>query len=166
MRLVVPLLLLAACGPRPTTSDAVPADAALVYEWNTGSLPPAYHRTETIRVAPDGAASLEVQRSYGGGLSQTWPFRLDDAARQRLYAALQEAGLGTRWREESDPPIGGASWTASVTADGQTTRVPSFVVPRQQGAKERVGEAVRAVVPDSVAAARDAWLEATEGEEP
>jgi len=166
MRYLLLLILLTSCGPRPTPATGVPPDFAVVYEWNTGSLPPAYHRTETIRVAPDGAATLGVRRRYDDGVSQSWSFPLDDAGRQRLYAALQEAGLGTDWREESNPPIGGASWTATVTADGRTTSVPNFVVRSQQGPKERVGETLRAVVPDSVAAARDAWLETTEGEEP
>jgi hypothetical protein len=168
MRLLL-VLFLSACTAAPPSerpasrSAGHPDDFSVRYFWDTGSLPPEYHYRHVIEVQRDGAGTASITRSYGDGPSETLPFQLEAGAMDTLYADLDAAGLfSTRWREESDPPVGGSYWSLTATADGRTVEVPTYVVEGQQAAAEQIAGRVRAVVPAAVQAELDAWREGTE----
>ena len=154
--------LLSACGT-VRLPDERPADFAVEAAWSTGSLPPQYHHRERLEITPSGAGALRSETAYGDGPSGTWSFQLNAADLDTLYDDLREAGLVRSWLRDSDPPVGGSSWWADVTAAGQTIEIPAFV-RRGQASKERVGDALRAAVPGDVWAAHREWLAEAQAE--
>ncbi|MEM0962629.1 MAG: hypothetical protein AAGK21_08860 [Bacteroidota bacterium] len=134
-----------------------PDDFSVEARWRTGSLPPPYHHSEHITISPAGDGVLRGETAYGDGPSETWTFQLGEDDLDRLYDDLREAGLFRSWREDTNPPVGGGSWWADVTAGGDTTEIPSF--PRGGwGDKQRVEDVLRSAVPSATWSAHASWL--------
>ncbi len=156
-------LLLNACTASGPTGT--PADFKLTYAWREGSLPPPYHYSYQIVLAPDGSGNITFTPDYAGPDVPTWvePFQLSGAERGALYAALvAQDVLRERWQAEPMPPVGGSSATLQVTAHGQTITLPNFVVEGQQSRAAAIHALVEAQVPEAIwrqlRAQRDAYM--------
>lgn len=153
---------LGACASAPHLPTDRPDDFSVIYGWSTGSLPPQYHHSVRLDIAPDGSGSLRGASAYGQGPTETWAFALSPTDLDALYADLHAAGLFRSWSEDGDPPIGGSSWWAEAKARGQTVEVPPFVVRGQGDAKMAVEDILRSAAPAEVWAAHAAWLTETQ----
>lgn len=152
---LLPLLACSLFTPETPPVDTHPADFSVLYEWYEGSMPPPYHYEYTLQVAADGAGTLTMIPDYPGEGVPVWTetFTVEPAALDALYRQLVEAGaFTTNWREEDDPPVGGSYATATLTADGETVAIPSFVIPNQGEAQDEIFAALEAVVPADIRA--------------
>jgi hypothetical protein len=153
--LLLAALLLAACAAGDPAAGPPPPDFQLRYDWREGSLPPPYHYEYTITLAADGSGTMTMLPGYPGPGVPTFEerFTLAPEALDRLHDALIAEGLLREgWREQRDPPVGGASWTLEVTHAGRTVVIPAFPVEAQQARAAAIAAAVEAIVPQ---AARD-----------
>jgi hypothetical protein len=155
---ITSLLLLVATGcaavnPTPNPLDKRPADFAVTYEWQEGSLPPPYHYEYTIKIKPDGQGEIVMLPDYDTDATPYWieNFTVTPAALDQLYRLLIDQGLFTqRWQALSDPPVGGGYDFLRVTAHDRQIDIPPFVIPAQAAAAEAIGAAVRALVPQNM----------------
>ncbi|MGB3543313.1 hypothetical protein [Rubrivirga sp.] len=137
-----------------------PADFALEYGWTTGTIPPPYNHSRHLEITPSGAATYTAERRYvEDDPSTTVSFDLEAADLDRLYADLEAAGAFQSWTQEDNPPVGGGSWWLRMTAGGDVTEVPSFVVGDQYEVKNRVEAVLDGAIPPAAQAQIDAWLE-------
>jgi hypothetical protein len=158
-RFVVLLTLVAAiggcgsdAGPDP---DAVPADLAIDYRWNTG----------VSNVGPDFAAySVSLDMSGSGTIRFTvghpsaeqdmWAetFDLFVGDLRVLYLSLHEVDLFSRtWMQEEPKP--GSGWGSSllVVAEGKTYVVPHNLADRDDAdLMATVYESIRSLVPETI----------------
>lgn len=81
----------------------------------------------------------------------TETFTVEPAAMDDLFHLLVTRGVFTEnWRAQDMPPVGGSSDTTSITANGQTITIPSYVVDRQAKATADIAGAIRGLVPQAV----------------
>ncbi len=132
---------------------SVPADLALRYEWQQGSLPPPYHYEYTIRIGPGAQGEIVFLPDYAQHNPPQWTEALavTDEALAGLYRMLQDIDVFSHtWRRPERSPVGGSYDWLDVTARGQTVRVPSHLAPRDAAAIAPVYEAIRALVPKAL----------------
>lgn len=158
------LLILAACGP--AMPETRPADFAVVYEWQAGSLPPPYHYAYTLVIGPDGAGALTYLPDYDFNRPPVWTetFTVEAADLDQLYAVLVEQGvLRANWSAVDDPPVGGEVESAQMTVDGRTYAIPFAVSPVDHGRVQAAYAAIRALAPaalwEKLAAQRQAYMD-------
>lgn len=167
MPLLVVLLLalaLGGCAASPNAPATRPADFALSFVDQSGSVPPPYAYTKRMTLAPDGAGTYEVEISYGGP-SRTWEFSLTSAEMDALYARVRDAGAFIRgWRADDNPPAGGGSFWLDATAAGQTVEVPAYVVGSLNGPRADVEDAARTAVPAALSLEAQSWMNEVQSE--
>lgn len=159
------LLFLAACLPAMPASR--PADFAVVYEWQAGSLPPPYHYEYTLSVGPAENGTIIYQPDYAFSEPPVWTeaFTVTAAALDAVYAlARANDVLRDGWGAVDDPPVGGELETAAFTADGRTYTWPYALTEADQARVQPVYAAIRALVPPAVweklEAQRQAYMDA------
>lgn len=174
---LVDLLLAGAAGcgsedPAPAVGAERPDDFALTFEHVDGSVPPPGHQEWIVEVAADGSGTLEYLPDYPGEGVPTYraEFEADPTELDALFAELAAEGL---LEEEiggsDDPPVGGDTETATITAEGESFDVPAFD-GSDEAALAGVSEAVRGLVPDEIWSGferrRDAYAGRVHGETP
>ncbi len=81
----------------------------------------------------------------------TETFTVEPAALDAFYSQLVAAGaFSVPWREEDQPPVGGSSSSAGITAHAQNVAIPSFVVASQAAAQAEISAAFVALVPQPI----------------
>lgn len=109
-----------ASGAGAPSSGAGPATEfdSIELTWNTGSLPPPYNYTVTLRAAGDIGELLWKTGHTNDDQLWTREFPLDGPARADLDSAVADI-LAADWRDPEDPQVGGpVSSYSVVTADG------------------------------------------------
>jgi hypothetical protein len=165
--LTLPMIACSVFSPALPTPGTRPGDFSVRYDWFEGSLPPPYHYEYTITLAPEGAGTLTMVPDYPGDAVPVWTetFTVDAAVLDGLYRQLIDSGAFTiRWRKEDDPPVGGSSFSMTLTASGDTVTIPSFVVPSQAAAQSDIAAAIVSVVPAEVWSRLEAQHELYVGE--
>lgn len=142
------------CGggdPAPAGDGAArPDDFAISFEHVDGSVPPPHHHEWTLHVAADGAGKLAFTPDYPREGVPTYrsTFEVDPAALDALYEDLQAEGLlGAEIAPVEDPPVGGDTETATVTAGGESYEIPAFDASGSQPLDD-VSAQVRDLVPE------------------
>jgi hypothetical protein len=147
------------CAPRPLNVDAPPvarpADFALDYRANTGSVSPAYYHTWRLQIAGDGAARMSYVPGYGDdGPEWTASWTVAEPTRDSLWADFRRGAL---WMAQPEKPlssdeiqIGGGSSALTVAAAGRSVelsegRRDAFAVPAGLLVRR-----VAALIPDSL----------------
>ena len=161
MRRIGAVLLLAtagaACtalglGPTPEITSH-PADFAVEYQWQEGSLPPPYHYEYVIRLGPGAQGEIEYTPDYAYRNPPVWTetFDVSDDDLTALYKLMAARGVFERdWREQDPPPVGGGYVTLAVTASGQRVDIPGFLEPPDDQAVGEVHAAIEALVPEAI----------------
>ena len=126
--IAIALIALAGCGEGPEPGDEPPADFAIVVEHSDGSVPPPAHAEWRLAVDETGQGTLEYTPDYPGDGVPTFTAQFDaqPGAMDDLYSAMAKRDLLRDLEPDPDPPIGGATESATVTADGHTYEVPAF----------------------------------------
>jgi hypothetical protein len=172
-RLTLLLTLTLACSvftAQPTPMDTRPADFSVRYNWYEGSLPPPYYYEYALELAPDGSGTMTLIPDYPSEDVPVWTetFTVEPGGLDALFAQLVEHGAFTvQWREEDEPPVGGSHASTTLTANGETIEIPSFVIPAQSAAQSEISDAINALVPqavwDRLNAQREAYVEENGG---
>jgi len=161
MRRIGPALLLAtagaACtalglGPTPEITSH-PADFAVEYRWQEGSLPPPYHYEYVIRLGPGARGEIEFTPDYSFANPPVWTetFDLSGDDLTALYKLMTAQGVfDRRWRQQEPPPVGGGSAAADITAGGQHVAIPALLEAEDEQAIGEVYAAIRALVPQAI----------------
>lgn len=126
--IAIALTALAGCGGADSGPDGPPEDFAIAVEHSDGSLAPPAHVQWRLTVDGTGQGTLEYVPDYPGDGVPTFTaqFDVDAGALDDLYAALDERDLLRDIEPAADPPIGGATESATVTADGRTFEIPAY----------------------------------------
>lgn len=146
------LIVLSACS-KPAAER--PPDFSLVFEWDTGALPPQYHYAYVIRIEPDGTGELVYSPGYEP-LTQpgAWraAFTLSPDQMDHLFALLRGGNMLRSDWQTGQPLVGGQGTRISITADGNTYVVPSVSVLSQSEREtvEKVMEGIRSFVPAGI----------------
>lgn len=121
-------LALAGCGGGSEPGDEPPEDFAITIEHTDGSVAPPAHAEWRLAVDETGQGILEYTPDYPGDGVPTFTaqFDADPGAIDDLYTALARRDLLRDLEPGADPPIGGATESATVTADGRTFEIPAF----------------------------------------
>jgi hypothetical protein len=142
----------------PTATDPVPdgrpADFSVRYDWAEGSLPPPYHYEYTVSAGPGNTLTITMIPDYPSDDVPTWTETapLDDATLDALFAlAVEQGAFTTAWQQTDDIPVGGSSWSLTLTAGGREIDIPAYLIETQTAAAEAIANAVVALVP------ADAW---------
>jgi hypothetical protein len=160
MRALPPLvvavgLALAACsglGGSPTPVSAHPADFALEYHWQEGSVPPPHHYEYFIRLGPGPRGEIVFVPDYDFRNPPAWtePLAVTEADLTDLYRLLVEQGVFTRqWQALDPPPVGGSFDSLEVTAEGRQVSIPGLLIEDEEASIAKVYEAIRALVPQA-----------------
>ncbi|MFN8615510.1 MAG: hypothetical protein U0837_00265 [Dehalococcoidia bacterium] len=139
---------------QPEPPASLPADFALTYTWQEGSLPPPGHYEYTITLDHEGHGEIVLVPDYSFNAPPEWreSFSLTPAELDGVYQSLVKRGLFTTdWRSRDDGSAGGAVDSLQAVAGGRTVRVESPVVERQADDWERVAKAINDLVP------RETW---------
>jgi hypothetical protein len=150
---LLPLLACSLFSPEAPVDTTRPADFSARYDWSEGSLPPPYHYEYIIHLDPSGAGLVEMVPDYPGDGVPIWTetFTVEPAALDAFYSQLVLAGaFSTQWREVDDAPVGGSHYAVTLTANGQTTEIPRFVVADQAAAQSTISEEFVALVPQAI----------------
>jgi hypothetical protein len=160
----ISFLTLAGCGG---DSDDVPApppgDFAITVRHVDGTLPPPEHVEWTLAVDDDAQGKLDYTPDYHGAGVPTFSaqFDVEGAAIADLYDGLVDNDLLRSQAQSGEPPPGGASVSATVTAGGETHEIPAYTDGSAPLAP--VERLIRRLVPrqvwDDFAKRRDAYDE-------
>jgi hypothetical protein len=134
--------------------DTRPADFSVRYHWAEGSLPPPYHYEYTVSAGPGNTLAIAMIPDYPSDDVPTWTETapLDDATLDALFAlAVEQGAFTTAWQQTDDIPVGGSSWSLTLTAGGRQVEIPPYLIETQTAAAEAIASAVEAQVP------ADAW---------
>jgi hypothetical protein len=151
--LALALLACSVFSPQATPMNTRPDDFSARYDWYEGSLPPPYHYEYSIEIGADGAGTVEMVPNYPSEDVPVWTetFTVGPEALDAVYRQLAEHGaFTTRWREEEDPPVGGSHFATTLTANGETVTIPSFVVADQTAAQGEISAAIVGLVPQDI----------------
>ncbi|MFN8112450.1 MAG: hypothetical protein U0R51_04545 [Solirubrobacterales bacterium] len=127
--IAIALIALAGCGGNDSgTGEDPPDDFAITVEHSDGSVPPPAHVQWRLAVDETGQGILDYVPDYPGDGVPTFTaqFDVDPGAVDDLYSALAKRDLLRDLDPDPDPPIGGATESATVTADGKTFEIPAF----------------------------------------
>jgi hypothetical protein len=121
-------ILLAGCGGSSEDVADPPDDFAITIRHVDGSVPPPGHAEWTLGVDDALQGTLEYTAGYPGAGAPTYKaqFDVESTAMRDLYDGLVDNDLLRDQDPASDPPIGGAAVTATVTADGRTYEIPAY----------------------------------------
>jgi hypothetical protein len=125
--LALALALIASDG---ATAATRPSDFMLAFAWRMGSVAPRYHYEWTITAGPGTAGRINYVPGYPGPGVPHYirTFTISSTALNALYTRLVDANLlRTSWPVVTMPPIGGATQTATIRANGRIYHVPRFV---------------------------------------
>ncbi len=125
---ILAILFATGCGSAGGDSTDPPDDFAITVEHSDGSVPPPAHVQWRLAVDETGQGILDYTPDYPGDGVPTFTaqFDVETTTVDDLYAALEKRDLLRNQDEASDPPVGGASDSATVTADGETYEIPAF----------------------------------------
>lgn len=143
-------LMIAACDG--ATAATRPSDFTLRFAWVMGSVAPRYHYEWTITAGPGAAGRINYVPDYPGpGVPHhIRTFTVSSSALNALYSRMLSANLlRTGWPPVPMPPIGGATQTATIRANGRLYRVPRFS-PNGTSPLAPLLTQVRALVPSSI----------------
>nr|WP_290667178.1 hypothetical protein [Ardenticatena sp.] len=130
----------------------LPDDFTLTYTWAAGSVPPPYHYEYTIIIGPRDLGVLRFIPDYPGEHVPTWSrtFHPPLARRILLWRHIEAADwLNTPPPpRHAEPPIGGATGTLSITANGRHAAIPLQHLP--SGEAHIWHQRARTVVPESI----------------
>lgn len=128
---------------------------------NNGSVPPPYHRATEIEVDAQGNGHYTRRLGYDRkDASQKFErdFQISAEQQTRLGALIEELEVfQTRWQELERPAVGGSSTTIRCTHGSDSVVIPSQLIPEQRAARERLAQAVQALVPEEVIKAMTDW---------
>jgi hypothetical protein len=128
-----------------------PADFAVLYVWQAGSMPPPYHHEFSIHISPQAEGKIVFHPDYPSDTTPRWSetFSIPGEILDELYALVQENDLTRKkWPEDRAIAIGGSQDWIKITADGDTT-----VVPSRASKDERVSSVyafIRDLVPEAI----------------
>ena len=108
--------------------NARPKDFSFSYHLDTGSLPPQFHYSYTVKVDANGNGQVLYENGYGNtGTSQSWTgqFNVTGDDLDKLYQQLLAKNFFRQHWVEGQPLIGGQWSTLDMTANGQEYFVPS-----------------------------------------
>jgi hypothetical protein len=143
--------------PAPEQPSPRPADFAVTLSTNTGTVAPQYYHRIRLHVRSDSLARVEYAPGYDTtGPRWTATFAVADTALDALWRSFQRSAL------RQAPPavplalsevrIGGGSMGYAVTAAGRTYDFAAERRDEWEGPVFRFGEAIRALLPDSMLA--------------
>lgn len=152
MRGALSVCLIVLAGP------VLSADLIATLSSNNGTVPPMYHRHQTVRIVTDGAVTLRACRGYGDtdAACITATGRTTPEAVAAIVAAARAAGLPEQpVTPDPEPPIGGGMTFGTVFVDGAAADLPAFPIEADRGRTQAVVDAIRAAIPaDTLAAIR------------
>lgn len=128
-----------------------PADFAVVYTWQAGSMPPPYHHEYSIYIGPQAGGEIVFHPDYPSDATPRWKetFMVADELLDELYRLiLKNDFAGKKWPEDQVDAIGGSQDWIKITMDGKTVMMPS-----RAGKDERVSSLfafIRDLVPESI----------------
>jgi len=149
------LLMFCALTACAKPAAARPPDFSLVFEWDTGALPPQYHYAYVIRIEADGKGELVYSPGYDPlTRADAWraEFTLSPDQMDDLYALLRaENMLHSNWKT-GQPLLGGQGTRIRITAHGSIYEVPSVSVldKSERASVEEVMDAIRSYVPAKI----------------
>ncbi len=146
---ILMVIFFSSCGKAPVER---PADFSLIFEWDTGALPPQYHYAYLIRIGPGQEAEFIYSPGYEP-LTQpdAWrmPFEMSAGQLDDLYALLLGRNmLRSNWKT-GQPLLGGSGTRLEISAGGAQYQVPSLAVlaKSERDTLEGVIEEIREMVP-------------------
>ena len=154
-------LVTVACSQLPTItppdSSELPTETAqdfsLLFEWNTGTLPPQYTYTYTIILGP-GKGRLEYQPGYADDNSQQWmvDFTVSEKQMHDLYEYLNSQNMFRSSWKEGEPMMGGSGTTLILKAFEEQYTIPSISIlsSSEYARVDAAMEAIRALVPQTI----------------
>ena len=126
---ITSLLILAGCGGDSDDGPAEPPDDfAITVHHVDGSLPPPDHVEWTLTVDDDAQGKLDYTPDYPAEDVPTFSaqFDVEGAGMADLYDGLADNDLLRSQDQSGEAPVGGASVSATVTADGETHEIPAY----------------------------------------
>jgi hypothetical protein len=147
-----------------------PDDFQVIYEWETGSLPPPYYYKYTIQLgpAPEGKITFVADYPSREDPPPTWieTFEISEADLILLYILLYQAdAFSEAWIQMEDIPVGGSADDLSVTAYGIQIQIPAYLDGEQKADSMRfIYKQIEARVPqetwDQLYTLHDAYVQA------
>ena len=143
-------LALVACSQLPVE---IPQDFSLLFEWDTGTLPPQYTYSYTIMLE-NGKGRLEYQYGYDDDSSKQWSFDFTVSKKQMsdLYEYLNRQNMFRSSWEKGEPMLGGSGSALLLKANGEEYIIPSISIltSSEYTRVDAAFEAIRALVPSSI----------------
>jgi hypothetical protein len=144
-----------------SASPESPAGYSVSISSNNGSVPPPYHRATEIEVDAQGRGHYTRRLGYDrNDASQKFErdFQISAEQQAHLGALIEELNVfHSRWQELERPTVGGSSTTIRCTHGNDSIVIPSQLIPEQREARERLAQAVQALVPEEVIKAMTDW---------
>lgn len=137
----------------PGSSDAVPADLSVTYEFRAGSMPPPYHNEYTVTIGPGTQGKVVYRPDYPSDKTPTWTetFSVTEGQLADLYALLVKKRLLRKsWSTTDNPPVGGSVEWATITANGNTYSIPLALNPSENSPAELYDFIRTALVPQAI----------------
>jgi len=150
--LIMAALMMSACGGQPNKR---PQDFSLVFEWDTGALPPQYHYAYVITIGPGTQGEFVYSHGYEPlNEPNAWrtEFSLTNDQMDDLFAFLvKENMLRSEWKT-GKLLVGGSNTIILITAGGKEYQIPPIAhledADRQQ--VEKVMEEICSYVPAEI----------------
>ncbi len=128
-----------------------PADFAVVYTWQAGSMPPPYHHEYSIHIGPQTECRIVFLPDYPSDATPRWKetFPVANEILDELHRLILENDLARKeWPEDQVNAIGGSQDWIKITADGDTTLVPSWASKDERVSS--VYDFIRDLVPETI----------------
>ena len=151
-------LMMAGCqagGNTSTNPTQKPDDFNFKFEWDTGSLPPAYHYAYQINVAADGKGEFIYQEGYedvGAKAPTLREFSMSQAQLNQLFEMILDRDMLREKWAEGEPLLGAPSAAMAITAGGKTSQVPSTAAMQAEDrdAVTEVYDYLHSLLPQSI----------------
>ncbi|HYP40790.1 MAG TPA: ABC transporter substrate-binding protein [Chloroflexia bacterium] len=131
---------------------ARPADFAVEYYWQAGSMPPPYHYEYTISIDSKGGSKIVYWPDYPSDKIESWtePIAITDSDLDSLYALVASKRLlRNEWSRMDSPPIGGSTQSAEIQAFDTAYKIPSDINEEEEAVVGEVYDAIKALVPQA-----------------
>ncbi len=128
----------------------MPKDFSLEYTWIEGSMPPPHHYEYTIAIDSAGHGTVTYHPDYPEHRKPPWVEKFD-VSRERLetlYPRIRELVLDRKWKEQSDPPVGGSYSWLRATGGGRSASTPTHPIDGE--ALPKLYDEIRGLVPKAV----------------
>lgn len=132
---------------------SAPPDLTLTYHWVAPTIRPPYHHEYTIQIGPGLQGQVSYIPDYANHNPPRWveTFTASAAGLDALYALLlSNDAFRSAWKQQQPAPIGGEQTWLDITAGGQRASIPAGLAGRDAAAAQKIFEAVRAMVPQSI----------------